>query len=231
MMDEQEIMKQKEKRKKVLFIAVSVIVGIFIVFGLTVLILSGVKNYLQDKRKAEYDSKMNKSYVYPPADYDLNIFDDSGYMGLDRNVWFNDGAAKTVITDDNLKNYSPELQFMYNVINLIINGDYTEYNKIFTDDYIRTAGENLRDRFTMQQLYNIELEIEDYSQTNTASGLITQSVIVVNYMIRNNNGTFRNDLDYNEEAIREVVYMLTTTESGIKVTNYMPLSKYEAGLY
>jgi len=231
MMDQRELIKQKEKRKRILFIAICVILGIFIVFGLTVLILSGVKNYLQEKRKADYDKSMNRSYIYPPADYDLNIFDDSGYMSLDRSIWFNDGTARTVITEDNIKSYSPELQFMYNVVNLIINGNYTEYNKIFTKDYLKTAGDDLRDRFTMQQLYNIELEIEDYSQTNTANGLVTQSVIAVSYMIRNNNGTFRNDLDFNEEAIRPVVYLLTTTESEIKVTNMMPLSQYEAGLY
>ena len=227
MTDKKEIIKQREKRKKILIIAVCIIVGVFVVFGLTVLILSGVKNYLQAQREAEYDSKMTRSYIYPPADYDFNIFDDAVYMAMDRSVWFNDGAARTVITDDNLQSYSPELQFMYKVIHMIINGDYEEYNKIFTESYIKKAGDDLRDRFTMQQLYNIELEIVDYS----LDGAVTQSVIAVSYMIRNNNGTFRNDLDYNEEAIRAVAYMLTTTGADIKVTDLMPLSKYAAGLY
>ena len=227
MMDEKDIIKQKEKRKKMLLIAVFVVVGIFVVFGLTVVVLSAITNYLNDQRKAEYDKSMARSYVYPKADYDLDIFEDSGYLALDRSVWFNDGAARTVIKDYNLANYSPELRFMYNVVNLIINGNYTEYNKIFTDDYLKTAGGDLRERFTMQQLYNIELEIVDM---NTSSD-VTNTVISVSYMIRNNNGTFRNDLDYNEEAIRSVVYMLTTTGSDIKVTNLMPLSKYTAGLY
>jgi len=228
MMDEKEIIKQKEKRKKMLLIALFVVVGIFVVFGLTVVILSGVKNHLQARRNAEYEKSTNRSYVYPPPDYDLNIFDDSGYLSLDRSIWFNDGAMRTVITDETFANYTPELQFMYNVINFIINGNYTEYNKIFTEDYRKKAGDELRERFTMQQLYNIELEIVDMS---TAGDTVTNTVVSVSYMIRNNNGTFRNDLDYNEEAIRSVVYMLATTGSEIKVTDLMPLSKYSAGLY
>jgi len=229
MTDEQELIKQKEKRKKILLIVVCVIVGIFIVFGLTVLILSGINNILKSQSEAKYEAANTRRYSYPEPDYDLNIFEDERYMAMDRSVWVSDGVARTVIKDGNLDNYEPEVQFMYNVINMIIAGDYVGYNKIFTDSYIKKAGDDLRERFTMQQLYNIELEIIDY-ETNKSKD-ITESVIAVSYMIRNNNGTFRNDLDYNEEAIRTVVYMLTTTGSDIKVTDMMPLSKYTGGLY
>jgi len=230
MLSEDEIIKQREKRekkKKILFIAAGVVVGIFIIFGVVSLILSGVNNYLENKAKNDIVNSSRRSYIYPPADYDYDIFSDAEYMGLDRGIWFNDGVVKTVMKDDNLKIYTAELQFMYDVINLIIKGDYIEYNKIFTEDYLKNAGDDLRERFTMQQLFNIELEYVYYEE----SGNETYSDIMLTYRIRNNNGTFRNDLDYNDDGAIPVVYRLVSDSAGIKVDNLLTYGKYSSGLW
>lgn len=231
MMSDEEIIKQREqreKRKKILIIAAGVIIGLFILFGLITLILSGISSYSKNKTKSNIDKETRRSYIYPDPDYDFDIFGDDGYMVLDRGVWYNDGVMKTVIKPENFSDYTYELQFMYDVINLIINGDYIEYNKIFTDDYIKNAEDDLRERFTMQQLFGIELEYADY----TESGNIKYSDIKVTYRIRNNNGTFRNDLDFNDEGSIPVVYRLVTGSDGvIKVTGLLTYYKYISGLY
>jgi len=220
-----EIIKQKEKRKKMLLISVCVVVGIFVVFGLTYLILSPIKSGFDARKAAKWEAKYGKipSYVFAEPDYNFDIFSDPGYMEKDRGVKYFDGAGTTTITDANLSVYAPEVQFMYNVVQMLIRGQYEEYKKIFTDEYLKNAGDDFREQFTMQQLYDIQLETVDYS----IDGDVINPVISVSYKIRNNTGTLRTDLDCNEEAWRPVVYMLTMKGSDIKVTNYMPLSKYE----
>jgi len=230
MLSEDEIIKQRErneKKKKILFIAVGVVVGLIVLLGIVSFILSAINDHLENRAKTEIENETRRTYIYPPADYDYDIFSDAGYLGLDRGIWFSDGVAKTVVTDDNLKQYSPEVQFMYNVINMIIKGDYVEYNKIFTANYMRTAGDDIRERFTMQQLFDIELEYVYYDE----SGSEIYSDIVVTYWIRNNNGTFRNDLDYNDAGALPVVYRLISNSEGIKVNDLLSYYKYTSGLW
>ena len=230
MLNDEEMIKQREqreKRKKIFLIAVCVVIGAFVLFGLITLILSGINNYTKSQGRERIDNATRRSYIYPEPDYDFNIFEDEGYMQSDRRIWFNDGVAKTVMTDDNYKDYSIEMQFMFKVINYIINGDYEEYNKIFTDDYIKNAGNDLRERFTMQQLFEIELEYVDYIESENK----TNSDIKVTYRIRNNNGTFRNDLDFNDAGSCPVVYKLVSDSTGVKVTGLLTFYKYTTGLY
>ena len=231
MFTEQEKMEQRNKRKKILLIIVSTVAGIFVLFGIVVLILSGINNYVIDKRKENLEK--TPSYIYPDPDYDYYIFDDEEYMKLDRRVLAsNDGILTMEMTDENYKSngYSPEMQFMYEIIKLIINGKYDEYNEIFTYDYIRTAGSKLRERFTMQQLYNISIEQIMRGEREN----IIYTDIKVTYRIRNNNGTFRNDLDYNDDWEIPVVYKLVTSGkyiTDIKIADILTERQYWSGYY
>ena len=235
--DEQRI-KNKEKKKKILITAVISVIGLFAVLGLVVLILSGIRNSVNDRNRKALEDAGRQRYTFAEPDYNLNIFEDDYYMQLDRHVWVFDGNSRTVITDDNYRNYAPEVNFIRQVINYIISGDYTAYNAIFTDEYLKNAGDDLREVFPMQQLYNIEAEVVEYNQRRPdGNGFARDSVIKVCYMVRNNTGTFRNDLDYNEEAWLPVVYKITTFSDAsdnvieMKVTGLMTYAKYLSGLY
>ena len=228
---QEKAVKQREanaKRKKILAAGALLVAGALALLGILLLILSAVDGCTKDRAKAELEKSMTRRYNYVDPDYELNILEDDGYLAKDRNIWFNNGTLKTVITQDNRSNYSPEVQFMYDVVNMIIKGDYIEYNNIFTADYLKNAGDDLRERFTMQQLFQIELEYADYRE----EGDLAYSDIILIYRIRNNNGTFRNDLDYNDEGYIPVVYRLSTDQNGeIKVWDLMTHYKYRSGLY
>ena len=171
---------------------------------------------------------MTRRYNYVDPDYDLNIFEDEGYMEKDRNIWVTQDILKTVITDDNRTTYTPEVQFIYDLVHIIIKGDYIEYNRFFTADYLENAGDDLREFFTMQQLFQIEIESLNYTEV----GAISYSDIMLTYRIRNNNGTFRNDLDYNDDGYIPVVYRLVTDQNGaIKIRDLMTHNQYRSGLY
>jgi len=227
---EERAAKQREikaKRKKILAAGVFTVGGAFVVLVAILLIFTALDEFSKNRAKAEIERNPRR-YNYVDPDYALDIFEDEGYLAKDRNIWFADGILKTVITDDNRSNYTPEAQFMYDVINTIIKGDYMAYNKIFTEDYKKNAGDDLRERFTMQQLFEIEFECVGYRE----EGKVKYTDMMVIYRIRNNNGTFRNDLDYNDEGYIPVVYMLVTdAEGSIKVHNLMTRLKYSSGLY
>ena len=230
--DEEEIIKKREireKRKKLVLISIGAVIGIFILIGLITFILSAIDNNNKSKTRDREEKILNRTNEYPEPDYDYNIFDDDLYMILDRGVWFNeDGVAKTVMTEKNLKSYPVEAQFMYDVVNLIINGDYEEYNKIFTDDYIKKAGDDLRERFTMQKLFEIEIEYIDYGQLGNQDYWDIQ----LTYRIKDNDGTFRNDLKFNDDGARPVIYRLVSdNKTGLKVSNVLTKGQYNSGAY
>ncbi|MCL2772663.1 MAG: hypothetical protein FWD71_04865 [Oscillospiraceae bacterium] len=230
MLSEEENYTRKQKRKKIFIIAVLIVIGAFVVFGIVTFIMSAIKNHIDDQKRAALEKQ--QSYLFYEPDYNLNIFDDQDYMALDRNIHVNDSGAVTAITQDNHQDYPPEILFMQNVVNYIINGDYIDYNKIFTDDYLKTAGDNLREMFTMQELYNIELETIESAQPDNTT---TTYAVQVTYSIRHNNGTFRNDLP--EGASNSVVYELTQTtdpntgDAVMKATNLLKYDQYISGLY
>lgn len=198
---QEEIIKQKEKRRKTLIIAVCIIAGMFLLLLLATFILESMAKNKQ-AQKLEDDNK--STWVFPEPDYDYDIFTDPVYASkTDISVRVQENGAETVITEENQGSYSLELQFMGKVINLIIYGKYEEYNQIFTEKYKKANGGSLRE-FTMQQLFNIILEPISY----TENGNFAYTDIKVTYRIRNNNGTFRRDLDFDASFSLPVVYTL-----------------------
>lgn len=217
MLSHEEKIRIQQKKKKILITAVLIVVGIFVLVGISLLILSAIQQYIQETKIQEYETP-RYSYVYPDTDWDRNIFEESYYMGFDRSIKYNDGIATTTISEENKTSYPAEVQYMYDVVNLIINGDYEEYNKIFADEYWELISkEDLLMRqlgFTMQPLYDIE--IANVSSTESETNIDVQ----LSYKIYKNDGTFRNDMSYDDGEILPVIYRLVTDSTGqIKVLN------------
>lgn len=129
-----------------------------------------------------------RSYIYYPIDYDLDITTVGEYMELDRNIHYKDGAETVMITDTNLEFYGPDVQFFKQYFDYAINGDYEAYNQLFTNHYYETNEPYYS--FTQQMIYDIE--IEKLSMAESAKGILY--AYNVTYKIYRNNGTFRNDI-------------------------------------
>lgn len=233
MQSPEEIIKIKAKRKKILITALCVIAVLLLLLWLINLLFENRLNDEREQVKAKIDDENIWAGPFPEPDYNFNIFDDVKYTKeFDRDVWVYKSydGTRTVITDLNRKDYTREELFMYDVINLIINGNYDEYNNLFTNRYLNSSDNNLREQFTMQQLYNIELETIDGRE----DGNLVYTDIMLTYRIRNNNGTFRTDLDFAASYSRPVVYILVAGDRGagtIKIDNVMRQLLYESGLY
>ena len=217
MISHEEKIARAQKKKKIFIAAVLIAVGVFIVVLAVMLVLSAVLNMIQDRRQAELEQAAQAAQgtlIFPDPDWYANIFEDEYYMSLDRGVWYDDGAVRTVITEQNRELYPVEVQFMFDVVQMIINGEYDDYNDIFSDEY--WEGIQARDRywdlrldFPMQRLHNIEIAIIGRTETSVDMRLT--------YMILRNDGTFRNDLPFSHETItpmRPMVYRLIMDADG-----------------
>ncbi len=182
---------KSKKRKKIVIVCILLVMCLFGAGGWY--ILYGNPDMLpqtfQDIRQhivGMYGSQ--QSYIYYPIDYDLDITTVKGYMELDRDIHYKDGAETVMITDANLEFYGPDVQFFSRYFDYAINGDYEAYNQLFTDHYYETNEPYYS--FTQQMIYDIV--IEKLSTTESAKGVFY--AYNVTYKIYRNNGTFRNDI-------------------------------------
>jgi hypothetical protein len=84
-------------------------------------------------------------------------------------------------------------------------------NQLFSKEYVEAGGKTKMD-FTMQQLYNIRITYIT-SSSETIDGFTTESYDYwLEYMIRKNNGTFRNDMG--SDCIKKE-YVRVTDRNGI----------------
>lgn len=157
------------------------------------LLLQIVINILPDSFSGGKNT-VNNSYRFEAADYKADIMQDPEYLSLDRYIRYTDGAISSVLTErSEIEAEGRQLIMFADLFDSIIAGDCDAYNSFFTDDYLKKYGK--KDRFTMQQVYNITIElisvrdIEEEGETK-----IKRYEYKVGYMIHKNNGTFRSDV-------------------------------------
>ncbi len=135
----------------------------------------------------------NQTITFYTPDYNEDIYKDSYYIGLDRNIYYYDPGTglTTTISEADYYNFNEGVRFMHDFVNHIIAGDSEEYNECFSLDYYLEDGNEEKDSFTMQKLYNIK--ITKVSET-TGTGAGDIYIYMLEYMIHKNNGTFRTDM-------------------------------------
>ena len=138
------------------------------------------------------DDGSSHSFYFYHANFEEDIYKDATYMGLDRSVYYTD-LPSGFTTSLDAYNYTqfgeaPALLFLY--IHDIIEGNCEAYDSYFSEAFLK---ENKRtERFTKQKLYNIKIVF--LSAEESAGGAYTTYEFAVEYMIHQNNGTFRRDL-------------------------------------
>lgn len=213
----------KISRKKLLKRIFIVIVAIFTVLILTLTIL-------------ERCSEANKEivYSYNPFDYmskmgyseaEDNIFADEKYIEKNRYIRVEYEGDITEYDENSLKNASYSVKLLGDYFEYAINGDGSSLNTLFTDAYFENNGrtiEKYADKFAQQKIYRIRIKLVDgpYTQTDKG-GSIKIERFEVSFMIMDNNGQFRPDLD-DETTIPLVFEVLTQNyESHINsITKY-----------
>lgn len=202
-------------RKKLLRRITLIVASILVITGIVAGVLTVIENVRKDAAEKKLEEQNRpKSYTFFEPDYDENIFEDPVYMDKNRFIAYNDGVVKTLISDGDFTSFPPQVKFFDAYFSAVINGDAQAYNDMFTDEYYKT-GER-RDRFTMQKIYDIEVELLDsYEKTDTGS-TVEYNIYKVSYTILKNNGTFRNDLPEDSYVPQEIELV---TSGGITKIN------------
>lgn len=176
---------KKKKLKKALIIITCVFLALaLIAYGIPFLI-----------QYFGADETSYQPWRFYEADYSKNIFDDVEYMSCGRSIKYSDENTEYVLTKENSAEISPSAAFFYNYINCIINGDYQSYPSYFTEEYRSDENAHLPEKFTMQGLYDIHIDLyQPASTVNYNGGEVFREIYEVSYRIFQNNGTFRDDI-------------------------------------
>ena len=216
----------KKSRKAKLLRAVAIIVVIFAAAGLLYVVFSYIDSASKQKEAERLANIREKvpSYVFFEPDYDENIFDDKAYIAKNRSVAYTDGNMTLTITDGDFSRFPLQLAFMNDYLQNIINGRVDEFNAQHSEVYYEKY--EPKDSFTMQKLYNIEVELlESYEMTVSASA-IRYDEYLVSYMIKNPNGTFRNDLP-EESYVPQIIKVRTEGNGTILIDDVQRYKAYQ----
>ncbi len=194
---------QRRLKRIILMIFAGMLVFVALFYGVT---------YLVEKIGSSTDDKKNEDVNYDPThqtiifctpDYNEDIYKDTYYMGLDRTIYYSDpGTGVTIgITKEDYMTFNAGVRFMYDFINNIIAGDAESYNECFSLDFYLSSNFEEKETFTKQKLYNIK--ITKVSETIETAGT-SEYVYTLEYMIRQNNGTFRTDMGSDASKIQYI---------------------------
>lgn len=189
-------MKNAKRKKRLLRIAtVFVALLCILVIGLSVL-----------ERCTKADDEI--SYSYDPFAYaskigyseaEDNISADEEYMSKNRNLFVEYEGEITEYDETALKSASSSVKLLGDYFKYATNGDGASLNALFTDAYFENNGKAINkftDTFAKQKIYDIKALLVDgpYIQTDKG-GTIRIERFEVSFMIKDNNGQFRPDLD------------------------------------
>ena len=153
-------------------------------------------------------------YFYPVSD--VNIFESGEYHESDMIISYcsdPSGMGLTEeITAEDRASFDVGVQFLEVYLKTVISGDNETYRSFFAESYLK---EHSLPTFTQQMLYRMCI----YYCTSERLADGTERVTYrLDYMIRKNNGTFRNDVE--SDAIRpQYVVLLIDGEGNVKIEN------------
>ncbi len=177
----------KKKIKKTIIIVAVVLAVLLALSALLPLVLEWIS--------PEYEDVSYEQWRFYEADYSKNIYEDKVYMGLTRSIKYTDENTERVLTKENSADISESAAFFYDYITCIIDGDYAEYPNFFTESYINNKDVKIPEKFTMQGLYDIHIDLFTPAMRKNVDGVdIFSEVYEVSYRIFENNGTFRTDI-------------------------------------
>ncbi len=200
---------RKLKRK---MITVIIVMAIFAIVAIPLINL--LDNILLGNGKEEETQKRPpSSIIFAEPDYEENIFEDPSYLALDRALYYRDERAGTTeaLDEKTVLSRGPAVILLRNLIDTIIEGDADTYNELFSDNYYENN--DPEPPFTMQRLYDICITLVNQTSVNPDDGkAYTQYEFEVEYKIRMNNGTYRNDIGHDESKKQYFIISNSTGE-------------------
>lgn len=205
--DKRDTTADKQKIKK----ALKIVICVFLVLGLLLGALHLVTKWLEP----EPEDISYEDFRFFEADYSKNILEDELYLAHNRGIYYNRFGNENELTEANAKDIAPAAEFFYDYFDCIITGDYKSYPSYFTQACLGSENFVLPERFTMQGLYDIHVNLFSAKREEISGEEITVEIYEVSYRIFENNGTFRTDILPDET--RTLVFELYISNGVVKI--------------
>lgn len=202
----------QNKLKRTMLLVLGIIIGVLVLMAVLVSVL---ENWLAKKQTEQPSNSTSQTIIFHTPNYDEDITKDKSYMDLDRQIYYADPLTGVTVSvaRDSYWEHGDGFELLCHMIESIIAGDHEKYNSFFSDAYFEVEDE--KEPFTPQKLYNITITLHSTEQVSEEGASFAREIYVVEYMIRQNNGTFRTDVG--SDAIRKQLVVITDREGEMRI--------------
>lgn len=178
---------ETRKLKRIILCCFAAILLFVILYYSAAPLINLIAKKLEERDNDVYNPT-KQTIIFHKPDYSEDIYKDEYYMGLDRSIYYReiDTGVTIAVGPEDYDNYGEGVKFMIDFVKCIIAGDAETYNSCFEEAFFEVKEQERKEAFTMQKLYNIVIT----KMSKTTDGYL----FTLEYMIRNNNGTFRTDI-------------------------------------
>ena len=175
------------------------------VLALMFVLITMLENWLERTQTEQPIHGTPQTIIFHTPDYDEDITKDSHYMDLDRQIYYADLATGVTISlsEATYAEQGEAVEMLCHMIESIIAGDHETYNTFFSEQYLEREGE--KDMFTAQKLYNIVITLISTEEVSENGLKYDRHTFSLEYMICENNGTFRTDVGSDASRKQAVV--------------------------
>ena len=198
--------------KRRMLVVLGIILAVLVLMFVLVTVL---ENWLARKQVEQPIHGTPQTIIFHTPNYDEDITKDKSYMDLDRQIYYADPFSGVTVSlkPDSYWEHGDGVELLCHMIESIIAGDHDKYNGFFSDAYFDVEAE--KEPFTAQKLYNITITLQTREEVNEEGQSYNREIYVVEYMIRQNNGTFRTDVG--SDAIRKQLVVVTDREGEMRI--------------
>ena len=198
--------------KRRMLIVLGIILAVILLMSVLVTVL---ENWLAKKQIEQPIHGTPQTIIFHTPNYDEDITKDTSYMDLDRQIYYADPYTGVTVSlkSDSYWEHGDGVELLCHMIESIIAGNHEKYNRFFSDAYFDVEPET--EPFTPQKLYNITITLQSREEVTEEGMTYDREIYVVEYMIRQNNGTFRTDVG--SDAIRKQLIVLTDREGEMRI--------------
>ena len=197
----------KKEAGKNKFASKIIAASIILVSTLLLIVVLGTVIANLTNKGADEEITVDPSNLAETKEEGFDIMEYDEYLNLNRVIMFSDknsGVAYSV-DESNYKGVGADVELVYELINAVISGDSNTYNSFINDESKHIDG------FTQQQIYDVEISRQSEEFINNEGKIYTEYVVIVNYKIHENNGTFRKDI---ESDVSRPQYLVINNSTG-----------------
>ncbi len=174
------------KDNKLLIVIIVAALAVIIIVSAVIVLLNS--DYF-DRTVAEPYPALGEDELAETKEEGFDIMEYDRYLNCNRVVMLEDSnGVSQSINDATYKNYGKGVALTYELLKAVIAGDADAYNSMVTEEV------GHYESFTQQQLYDMKITRVSQETVQGKNGNYDEYVLEVEFKIRENNGSFKNNL-------------------------------------